>query len=160
MPWFPALSLSPILFIHVPQLNRFPPWTKPVSGSTFASTLNPGNYKWRRNIDGKVPTEISQSVVQISVQLWLVNRCWLIFYSSSYGSSTGRSLQCLCLINFKKIKPRLVRNWVFIGVKTSVISGSNLFDFKCDFNLIKRNISSWINFKKCHRLQIAVVQKD
>lgn len=36
-----ALSLSPILSIHVPQLKRFPPKTKPVSGLTLTCTLNP-----------------------------------------------------------------------------------------------------------------------
>lgn len=41
MPLFLALSLSPILSIQVPQLKRFPPWTKPVAGSTLITTLNP-----------------------------------------------------------------------------------------------------------------------
>lgn len=45
MPLFRALSLSPILSIHVPQLKRFPPLTKPVAGSTRATTLNPANNK-------------------------------------------------------------------------------------------------------------------
>lgn len=41
MPLFLALSLSPILSIHVPQLKRFPPLTKPVARSTLMFTLNP-----------------------------------------------------------------------------------------------------------------------
>lgn len=45
MPLFLALSLSPILSIHVPQLKRFPPLTKPVAGSTRATTLNPAKSK-------------------------------------------------------------------------------------------------------------------
>lgn len=41
IPLLRALSLSPILSIQVPQLNRFPPYTKPVSGFTLATMLKP-----------------------------------------------------------------------------------------------------------------------
>lgn len=49
MPLFLALSLSPILSIHVPQLKRFPPLTKPVAGSTLAATLKPGRKQRAQN---------------------------------------------------------------------------------------------------------------
>lgn len=41
IPLLRAFSLSPILSIQVPQLNRFPPYTKPVSGFTLATILKP-----------------------------------------------------------------------------------------------------------------------
>lgn len=52
MPLFLALSLSPILSIHVPQLKRFPPLTKPVAGSTLTNTLKPETGGSRRVIGG------------------------------------------------------------------------------------------------------------
>lgn len=61
MPLFLALSLSPILSIQVPQLKRFPPVTKPVAGSTLATTLNPVEGKKRRKLmfESSVDTEPS-----------------------------------------------------------------------------------------------------
>lgn len=57
MPLFLALSLSPILSIHVPQLKRFPPLTKPVSGSTLTLTLKPEEvWKKPQNTDVRKQT--------------------------------------------------------------------------------------------------------
>lgn len=77
IPLLRALSLSPILSIQVPQLNWFPPYTKPVSGFTLATILKPekvhnkaDSYIFQKKKKYKIISKGFTFISHVAVNLW------------------------------------------------------------------------------------------